>query len=315
MKVTPWDGKRITKAGLYSGVPSSAYHGADLCDGPSLSSSGLKTIFHKSPRHYWYASPYNPKRAEPDDSDALILGRAAHHALLGEAEFDKHYVVRPEKLDGKAWNSNSGACKDWLANASDLGLTVLTPAQRDAIIGMRDGLREHPMVDPNGPVRLLDGLVEHTLVWKDEETGLWLKSRPDVIPLASDDGADLKTTADISDDGVERMVGTYGVNQQGALVAEAWSQVFKRPLQGFSLVLVESKPPHCARVKTLKPHDLELGRMQNRMALRLAAKCFQTGVWPGPGGTQTDAEFVEIKSWQRGRIEARIDEIDREINS
>ena len=40
---------------------------------------------------------------------------AAHHALLGESDFDKHYVVRPALLNGKPWHGARGDCKEWLA--------------------------------------------------------------------------------------------------------------------------------------------------------------------------------------------------------
>ena len=43
MIVTPYDGQPITTPGIYSGVSMDRYHGPDLCAGPSISSSGLRT--------------------------------------------------------------------------------------------------------------------------------------------------------------------------------------------------------------------------------------------------------------------------------
>ena len=87
MKAIAWDKKPITRPGLYSGISLSEYHRGDICDGPSISSSGLRTIFTKSPAHYWAASPLND---DPDDdvedesdSQALIFGSAVHHLILG----------------------------------------------------------------------------------------------------------------------------------------------------------------------------------------------------------------------------------------
>lgn len=311
--VTKWGGEPISRPGLYEGVPNAVYHSGALCVGPSMSSTGLRTIFHKSPKHYWYASPYNPKAKPQDETDALVLGRAAHHALLGEAEFGKSYVVRPEKINGKPWVTQRGDCKEWLDEAAKSGLTVLTPDQRDAILGMRDELVQHPMLDPKGSVRLLDGLVEHTICWQDDETGVWLKVRPDVIPLDTDMGADLKTASDVTPAAIENTIGAYGLNMQAALVGMAWRAVFGRPMTDFSLVFVESKAPHCVEIVTLKPHDIETGERQVRAALRLFVKCMNDGAWPGPGGVQSDAKFVEIKPWHRGQIEARLSMIEQEI--
>jgi hypothetical protein len=77
-------------------------------------------------------------------------------------------------------------------------------------------------------------------------------------------------------------------------------------MNSFSLVFSEKTKPHCARVKTLKPADLELGEQQVRVALRMFARCLDRGIWPGPGGEQSDAEFVEIKPFHRTRIENRL---------
>lgn len=315
MNVIQWDGKPISKPGIYAGIPLETYHGATICAGPSISSSGLRTIFKKSPAHYWASSPYNPAAIEREDSEAMILGRAAHHALLGESEFSKHYVIRPEMLAGKAWQGNRTDCKEWLAAAAESGLTVLTPAQRDQIVGMRAGLAAHPMIDPKGGVRLLDGYVEHSIIWRDAETGIWLKVRPDVIPAGSDDVADLKTAADVSDDAIERTVGDFGLNQQGGLVAAAWREVIGRAMASFSLVFVEKTAPHIARVMTIKPHDLDLGERQNRAALRMFAKCMASGRWPGPGGEQTDASYVEMKPWARTQAEARLSTLEHELEA
>lgn len=313
MNVLKFDGKPITKPGLYEGVPSLRYHGKDLCAGPSISSTGLRTIFNRSPKHYWHTSPLNPNAAEQEDNDAMVLGRAAHHLLLGESDFSKSYVFRPAKLNGKDWHHARTDCKEWMDAAAKTGLTVLSPAQRDAIIGMRAELEAHPMVGSAGGVHLLNGLVEHTIVWQDEETGVWLKVRPDVIPLDSDDVADLKTTSDVSPSAIENTIGAFGLHMQGALNRMAWRAVFGREMQGFTLVFVETKAPHCVEVVSLKPHDLDTGEEQCRAALRLFAKCLAEDRWPGPGGTQSDATFIEIKPWHRTQIQNRMHAIEMEI--
>lgn len=307
-----FDGQPIDKPGLYQGVPNAVYHGAELCAGPSMSSTGLRTIFNKSPKHYWCTSPLNPKAKPQEDSDALILGRAAHHLLLGEARFKDHFAIRPDEVEGKEWHHARKECKAWLARQADLGRTVLTKVQAEAIVGMHEELKLHPMTSPTG-VNILSGLVEHTIVWQDEETGVWLKCRPDVIPLDSNDGVDLKTAADVSEPAIENAIGAYGLNVQGALVRMAWREVFGRDLEGFTLVFVESKPPHCVEVVTLKPHDLDTGEQQVRAALRVFVKCMNEGVWPGPGGVSSDAKFIEIKSWHRQQIQNRLAALEQEL--
>ena len=67
MQVTKWNGKKITKAGWYSGIPIERYHSADLCDGPAVSSSNLRTCWSKSPKHMFaeWCENLSTNRARP----------------------------------------------------------------------------------------------------------------------------------------------------------------------------------------------------------------------------------------------------------
>ena len=305
MKIDRWDGEPINRAGIYRGVPADGYHGADLSVGPSISSSGLRTIFGQSPAHYWSASPYNPLRCLQEESEAMTLGRAAHHLLLGEADFGKKFTFRPAEIQGEPWQGNKKVCKAWLAARADEGISVLKPEWRERIVGMRDGLAAHPMIDPAGTVRLLDGHVEHSLAWQDQATGVWLKARPDVIPEGADDLADLKTISDITDDGIEKAIGTSNLHMQAALVRMGWRHILGREMASFSLVFVESKAPYICRIFTFRPEDLDLGEQQVRLALETFAKCMSSGHWFGPGGDQRDAAYISLKPYYKARIERR----------
>jgi len=44
---------------------------------------------------------------------------------------------------------------------------------------------------------------------------------------------------------------------------------------------------------------------QNRVALRIFARCLKSGVWPGPGGERRDAEEIWLSDWHRQQMEAR----------
>jgi len=307
--VCRWSGAPVSAPGVYAGIPISVYHSAACCDGPSISSSGLRTIFGESPAHYWANSPLNPKRQPEKPNEALTLGRAAHHLLLGEIDFSKLFVIRPETLNGQAWQGNRTDCREWLKAVAAEGLTVLLPSQVEAIRGMAASLAAHPLIRAG----ILGGEIERSIVWKDAETGVWLKVRPDAIPSTDADFADLKTTTDVSFDALSRAIGEYHYEMQGALVGMACREVLGREMASFSLVFVEKAPPHCVRVVTLQEEDLALGEKQVRAALRLFARCMDRGVWPGPGGEQSDAEYVSVPAWARTRAETRLATIAMEL--
>lgn len=316
MIVTPWDGKMITRPGIYSGVPMWAYHEPLINPklGHSVSRSRLWTFFNKSAAHCWDESPYNPDR-NPDagkESDPLRFGRAAHHLLLGEDDFLDHFVIRPEKYpDGavypseagamKPWSGNSTWCKAWLADNTDR--TLILTSELERIRGMANGLMANPLVRAG----ILNGLVEHTIVVQDPDSGLWIKIRPDVMPNDSGDFGDLKSAADVSDESLEESIGRDGLFMQGGMTAWA-CRLLPEPieLQSFNLIFSEKTRPFCSRVRALKPHELDFGETCARAAAKAYVRCVERSVWPGPGGEETDASYIEMRPFTRARLEQKL---------
>lgn len=290
---------RIDKTGIYR-INMETYHG-DCCAGPSVSSSGLRTIFNESPAHYFVNSYLNPKRGDQADSEAFVLGRAAHHLLLGEDAFSTLFSMRPEKFD--SWRTE--ASKTWKAEQENQGRTVLLPSQIEQIRGMARSLAAHPLVQAG----ILNGDIERSLIYQDETTGVWCKSRPDAIPNDSGDFADLKTTISVGDEDLRRTIGDNSYHMQAALVATAWKAVSGKDLTSFSLVFVEKKAPFCSRVVTLKTDDIARGIRQNAHALKVFANCIKTGEWPGPG--RADAEYLDLPAWVQSRIDAQLQFLEK----
>ena len=294
---------KIIKPGQYERVPMADYHG-DLCAGPSVSSSGLRTIFTQSPAHYFVTSYLNPDREEEEDKEAFVLGRAAHHLLLGEDDFSTSFIMRPERFD--SWRTKEA--KEWKAQEEANGRTVLLPSQFDQIRGMARSLAKHDLIEAG----ILNGQIEQTLAWRDKETGIWLKARPDAIPSDSGDGADLKTTRHFGFD-LDNSAAKLRYDMQGALVKIGFKEVLGLTLQSFSLIFVETKKPHCVDVLTLHGEDLEQAEKDLRVALRTFAHCLETGDWFGPSGSQHDARFLAFPQRIREQAEFRRDFLTREI--
>lgn len=296
---------KISKPGIYDGVPMDAYHG-DLCVGPSVSSSGLRTIFTESPAHYFVDSYLNPNREPQTDTDAFVLGRAAHHLLLSEDAFSTLFVMRPDRFD--SWRTVES--KKWRAEQEAAGRTVLLPAQIEKIRGMARSLADHPLVAAG----ILNGAIEQSLVWKDKETGLWLKSRPDAIPNDSGDVADLKTTASFGF-ALDRDISKYRYDLQAALTGMAFREVLKRQMESFSFVFVGKDAPHCVEILTLSKDDIAAAELDLRAAIRTFAWCVEHNHWFGPGGTQNDARYVHLSEYAKKDAEYRREFLTREITA
>lgn len=304
---TTWDGHAISQPGLYGSLDNELYHAANICDGPSLSSSGMRQIFNESPAHFFAEWRGNPNRIEKATPRALVVGRAVHHLLLGEPFFAKLFAVQPDEYEGakgemRAWNNNAVDCKRWHAARREEGKSVLTLKEVENIRGMAESLGSHPIIRAGA----LNGLIERSIFWKDS-SGIWLKSRPDSIPGDSGDFVDLKTTDSVLWHSLVRSIGQFGYHQQGALVRQAAREVLGIDHPTFTLVFIEKEAPWCVRVVTLKESDLDRGHKQNRVAIDQFAACLKADRWPGPGAEREDAEYIELSERQQKTIDDQIE--------
>jgi hypothetical protein len=133
---------------------------------------------------------------------------------------------------------------------------------------------------------------------------VWLKARPDAIPNASGDVADLKTTKSVLWPDLMRTLDSAGYCQQGALIVDGFKTVLDIEVTSFVLVFVEKKRPYCVRVTPIDPADIERGRRMNRVAIRRFADCWNAGKWPGPG--EDDFNYLKLSDNARERIDKRL---------
>lgn len=314
MNVIQWDQKQITVPGLYAGVPLDDYHKGTICDAPSISSSGLRTIFSESPADYFAKSPYNPEyKPEEDDEkekEAFVIGRATHHLFLGQREFSAEYVMRPETVLGEKWNSNANICKKWLRDHVK-GRTVLTPKQGEMIFRMAKALAKEPLVRAG----ILHGKREHSFFWRDPVTGYWLKARPDAVPNDSADFSDYKTTVSVHDEDCMRAIGERAYHMQGALIGMGARAVLGVEMNTFNLVFQQKKAPHCVNVVEVKQDALKRGVEECGLALRLFEKCMKSGDWPGPAGRRDASTKLGLRGYDEKDRDYRASVIKKELTA
>lgn len=296
LPVRPYEGGKITEPGIYSGVPMEVYHG-DCCAGPSVSSGHLRTAESASLDEVWDDFYLNPDRRPPPEKKHFALGKAAHTLLLGESGFREEFLIQPDTYpddESKKWSGNSLSCKRWLAEAALAGKTVITSEQVEVIRGMASRLAAHPTVQTG----VLNGLIEHSIFWQDEKTGLWLKARPDVIPTDSTMIADLKTGASVQPQEVRRAITNHGYHQQMALIADGLHATTGKVFTDLVLIFVKSSRPYSINHKPLTPHAVYRGRQQNRRALDRIAEALKTGYWPGPDDDEVPASLTDWREKQ-----------------
>ena len=266
----------ISTPGAYPGIAAEDYHGREICDSPSISSSGLKLINAKSLRHYWYQSPLNPNRQEREQKAHFSIGHALHDVLLLDGRFGSHYHILPDGFDARASRRWEEAIevRDY---ALSKGRTVLTKPQADSVMAMAEAVSENELAK----ALITAGEPEMTLAAKDPETGVWLRARPDVLPNTMEIIPDIKTAVDASLDVYERAATKFGYFQSAAHYLDVIDLIYGYRKRRFVLITVEKTPPYCVVIDHLDDTDIDLARLRNRAALNKFAEALRTGEWPG----------------------------------
>lgn len=310
MQITKWNGEPISKPGWYSGIPIEVYHGPGICNGLAVSSSNLRTCWTKSPAHMFAEWAENPNRIEKEMTSAMLIGACAHFLLLGEEGFRTKYIPYPpeypDKKTGvlKPWIMSADFCKVWHEKQVKGGRTPVKPAVLDDIIQMARSLRKEAMVNAG----MLRGQVEVSGFWKDQETGLWLKTRPDVVPMDGPEFVDLKTTKEVTTVSLMSTIRSFGYHMQGALVGEVCDGL-GQPFDSFTMLFVETSSPYCARAVQMPDIDLGRGRELNRQMLRQIKGCIDLNRFPGPG----EGELLEVglSNDERARIDKYLNRTEK----
>lgn len=297
MKTIQWNGQTITEPGAYVGISLDDYHNKrDLFDGPSISKSPLKDLLPThggSPKAFWGRWKFNPDHITEPSTAALDFGKAVHCLLLGDEKFSERFVVRPDEFP----DYKTKAAREWRDASVKAGKTIVTPDQIETIRRMSRDAAEYPLVK----MGILNGEIERTLCWKDEETGIWLKARPDAIS-AEGVYADLKTASKFEEDFLERQLFDAGYYLQGT-IARYVSRKLAMPFETFVLVYVLNDPvPDTTHVE-LSPHDMDRGERAVRWCLRTIREGLDTGIWNGARPFNGGERHLQMKPWAKDRLE------------
>lgn len=286
----------ITAPGAYSDIDAAVYHrDPDLLPAPSISSSGLKTLLNRSPRHYWFDSPLNPDRPPEQEKAHFAVGKAAHDMLLLSDRWPQCYHVLPEGFSF----AKTKAMADEIAEAEaarDAGMVLLTQDQAATVEACAASLRANEFA----AAALTNGESEVTLAWQDSETGVWLRARPDFLPHKRRIIPDLKTAADASPKAFQRAIDAHGYHQSAALYCDGIKAIFGAAPAHWLHVVMEKEPPHVVSLYELPPEDIERGRWLNRKAIRLFADCLSADRWPG---YSDDVSQLGLPHWARKTID------------
>jgi hypothetical protein len=272
--------QKISQPGIYD-ISMEQYH-SDCCVGPSISSGGLNLINSECPAIYWGRSYLNPAGKSDIDTKALAVGKAAHALALGEPEFAAHFAILP--FDSMRTNE----AKAWRDKTEAEGKVILRADDFEMVKAMAAAIKRSPQCSR----AFRDGKPERSLIWQDEQTGVWLKSRPDWLPDDPSAGwiIDYKTTADLRPRKFSAQAFECGYHLQAALQVDGCRAVLGVDPLGIGHVVQEKAEPYLAELRLFTYEQIEFGRREYRRALVTFARCWERKQWPG---YTSEATYIE----------------------
>jgi PDDEXK-like domain of unknown function (DUF3799) len=237
---------------------------------PGLSSSGLRLLL-TSPYKYWdkVLNPNAPKPAETKKH--FTVGTAAHTAVLEPERFNESIIVLPEDFNGRLKKHKEEREQLIQQNPQK---DLLTHAEYLDIVAMQKTAHANQAAQKV----LGNGQAEISIFWRDEETGVLCKCRPDY--LREDFIVDYKTTDDGSRDGFQRSSYRYGYHIQDAWYSEGVRSLHGRDLP-FVFLAQEKTRPYSLGLYSLDAKSKRVGAAKCRLGMRLYADCASRDYWPG----------------------------------
>jgi len=284
----------VTEPGVYDGMPVEAYL-ADPVPGGSLSASGAKLLLPPScPAKYrWYADHGRPNKDEFD------FGHAAHKEVLGDG-------APVEVIDAADWRTK--AAREAKEKAYANGRIPLLPQDWATVQAMAAALRQHPVAAalfaPGS------GRPEQTLIWRDEETGVMLRSRVDwlrnrggsrlIIP-------DYKSCNSADPTSAAKALHDFGYYRQAPWYCAGATALGLDDEPAFLLVMQEKTPPYLIGVYQPDPFAMQAGHRLNRKAIHVYRDCVRDNRWPA---YSDDVEALALPGWAEYQHNAAVERGD-----
>ena len=168
----------------------------------SIDQSQLKQ-FLKNPADW----AYHRLNDDHTPTDAMKFGTAFHAYLLGTSDV----VSLPE---GESFRSKDN--QKWRADQLEAGNIIVSYNDMQLLKRMKEGIEQTSLMPeyPDYMDIIEQGTKEQCIEWKDRQTGLMLKAKPDLIPAGTDYLVDLKTAQKADAESFAKEVINYGYHIQ-----------------------------------------------------------------------------------------------------
>lgn len=274
----------IESPGIYKGLPNDVYHRSK-----GISSSGISLILD-CPKKFWYQ--YLSGEVVRESTRAMIIGQVLHTLTLEPETFEERFYVMPEadrrtKIGKEIYQSA-------LFEAGSK--TIIDAEDYVTAESMAKNIRNLPMFQKIFGA----GNIEDSLMWRDEETGALLRSRPDYYNDFLI--VDLKTTEDASRKAFASSIAEYGYHRQGAMACDALTALTGNEYDSVVQFVVEKKAPYLVAAYSLSPETIEQGRIEYKRGAKLYKECIDKNEWPG---YEEIIQDIDLPRWAFKQDEVR----------
>lgn len=168
----------------------------------SIDQSQLKQ-FLKNPADW----AYHRLNDDHKPTDAMKFGTAFHAYLLGTSDV----VSLPEEESFRSKDNQK-----WRDEQLEAGNIIVSYNDMQLLKRMKEGIEQTSLMPeyPDYMEIIEQGTKEQCIEWKDRQTGLMLKAKPDLIPVGTDYLVDLKTAQKADAESFAKEVINYGYHIQ-----------------------------------------------------------------------------------------------------
>ena len=208
----------------------------------------------------------------------------------GSEVVDGRYMVAP-KIDRRTKEGKS-VWAEFVAEAEATKKTVVPADIMQTASQMLAAIKSNPQAEFlfNAP-----GMIELPILWHDEGSGVWCRSKIDKV---TESGViyDIKTTTSIEKSIWSAEVARRQYHVQAAMYSEAARQAglcHGTPI--FIHATIESSAPFRTAMFVLSDASIELGRRSYQRTLAEIAQCHKTGDWADP--RHSGGVVIDLPKW------------------
>lgn len=274
----------IMNDGIYDNISIADYH----ANKTHISATQIKKA-KTSLRHFdWFCKGKLDEGKKPQ----FDFGNAFELALLSDADYVKQVAVLPDQefIESAMASDNTlskpraskvykeAAIAFELANANKYIINDIGPQSFETIEQMLDSCYKDSVIQQ---------LIKNTeyqlsLFWTDPETGLKLKTRPDICKRKKNVVVNLKTTEDGSPEAFSRDLAKWDYPMQACIEMMGCLETkLMDKIDVYFWLVVEKAPPFNATIYEFTESDIKVCMDSTRYHLNKIAEGREQNLWPG----------------------------------